>query len=122
MLWKSGPTLMYKSMWYAPGMGKGTARPHIGTICFPSTPTEGRMRRMHPWQELRIPTLQLQHHLWTVSLLMQDDQEWSHQMQQVTHPRVVQIILLHSDMAQKNWKLISMEVPEFWFASTHQAT
>ena len=25
---------MCQFMWYAPGMGKGTARPYIGTICF----------------------------------------------------------------------------------------
>ena len=29
---------MYQFMRYAPGTGKGTARPYIGTICFPSTP------------------------------------------------------------------------------------
>ena len=36
---ESGPIPMYQFMWYAPGMGKGAARLHIGTICFPSTPT-----------------------------------------------------------------------------------
>ena len=36
MLWKSSPILMCQFMWYAPGMGKGAARPCIGTICFPS--------------------------------------------------------------------------------------
>ena len=85
MLWKSGPTLMYQSMWYAPGMGKGA--------------TKGRMRRTHPWQELRKPILQLQCHLWIVSLLMQDHLGWSHQVQQVMHPRVVWINLLHLDAA-----------------------
>ena len=25
---------MYQSMWYAPAIGKGAARPYIGTICF----------------------------------------------------------------------------------------
>ena len=47
------------------------------------------------WQELKITTLQLQCHLWTVCLLMQDCLGWSHQAQQVTHPRVVQISLPH---------------------------
>ena len=84
-------------MWYAPGMGKGAARPCIGTICFPSTPTQGRIRRMHPWQELRVTTLQLQHHLWAVCLLMQGHLGWSHQVQQVAHPRVVWVSLLHLD-------------------------
>ena len=56
---------------------------------------------MHPWQELRTITLQLQYHLWTVSLLMQDYLGWSHQVQQVAHPRVVWINLLHLDAAPK---------------------
>ena len=55
------------------------------------------MRRTHPWQELRITMLQLQCHLWTVGLLMQDHLGQSHQAQQVTHPRVVWISLLHLD-------------------------
>ena len=80
-----------------PGMENDTARPYIGTICFPSTPTWGRRRRTHPWQELRITTLQLQHHLWTVSLLMKDHLGQSHQVQQVAQPRIVQIRLLHLD-------------------------
>ena len=33
-----GPILMYQFMWYTPGMGKGTAGPYIGTICFLSAP------------------------------------------------------------------------------------
>ena len=33
------PISMYQFMWYAPGMGKGTARPCIGTIYCPSVPT-----------------------------------------------------------------------------------
>ena len=41
--------------------------------------------------------LPLQHHLWMVSLLMQDHLGWSHQVQQVAHPRVVQTSLLHLD-------------------------
>ena len=49
MLWKSGPIPMYQFTWYAPGMGKGTVGPYIGTICFPSTPTQSRMRTMHLW-------------------------------------------------------------------------
>ena len=80
-------------------MGKGAARPYIGTIYCPSVPTWSRMRRMHLWQELKAPTLQLQCHLWIVSLLMQGYLGWSHQVQQVTHPRVVQINLLHLDVA-----------------------
>ena len=50
---------------------------------------------MHPWQELRTTMLQLQCHLWIVTLLMQDHLGWSHQAQQVTQPRVVLINLLH---------------------------
>ena len=59
------------------------------------------MRRMHPWQELRTTTLQPAnlHHLWTVSLLIQDHLGQSHQQQQVTHPRVVWINLFHLDVA-----------------------
>ena len=97
MLWKSGPMPMYQFMWYASGMGKGAARPYIGTICFSSTPTQGRMRRMHLWQELSATILQLYHHLWAVHLLMQDCLGWSHQAQHVTHPRVVWVSLLHLD-------------------------
>ena len=92
---------MYQSMRYTPGMGKGTAGPYIEIICFPSTPTWGRMRRMHPGQELRTTTLQLQCHLWIVSLLMHYHLGWSHQVQQVTHPRVLWINLLHLDMAHE---------------------
>ena len=95
MLWKSGPILMYQVMWYAPGMGKGAAGPYIGTNHQPAT--QGRMRRMHPWQELRVTALQLQCHLWTVCMLMQDHLGQSHQVQQVTHPRVVWISLLCLD-------------------------
>ena len=80
-----------------PRDGKGTARPYIGTICFPSILTYGRMRRMHQWQELRTTTLQLQCYLWTVNLLMWDHLGWSHHAQQITHPRVVWISLLHLD-------------------------
>ena len=36
---ENSPIPMYQFMWYAPGMGKGAARPYIGIICFPSTPT-----------------------------------------------------------------------------------
>ena len=97
MLWKSGPILMYQFMWYTPGMGKGAARSYIGTICFPSTPTQGRMRRMHLWQEFRVMTLQLQCHLWAVCLLMQDHLGQSHQAQQVAHSKVVWISLLCLD-------------------------
>ena len=52
---------------------------------------------MNPCQELRITMLQLQHHLWIVSLLRQDHLGWSHQVQQVTHPRAVWISLHHLD-------------------------
>ena len=105
MLWKGDPTPMYQSMWYAPGMRKGTAGPCIGTICFPSTPPLGRVRRMHPWQELRTTILQLQCHLWIVTLPLQDCLGQSHQVHQVTHPRVVQINLLHLDTAPKKLRI-----------------
>ena len=54
---------------------------------------------MYPWQELNTQTPQLQHCLWIVHLLMQNHLGWSHQAQQVTHPRVVLINLLHLDLA-----------------------
>ena len=99
MLWKSGPFPMCQFMWYTPGMGKGAARPCIGTICFPSILTYSRVKWINPWPELRIPLLWLQCHLWVVHLLRQDCLGWSHQAQQAAHPRVVQIDLLHLDMA-----------------------
>ena len=92
MLQRSGPIPMYQFMWYAPGAWKGAAKPYTRTIYFPSTPTQGRMRRMN------ITILQLQHHQWTVSLLMQDHLGWSYQVQQITHPSVVWISLLHLDI------------------------
>ena len=52
---------------------------------------------MNLWQELRITMLQLQCHLWIVSLLMEDHLGWSHQAQQVACPRVVWISLLTLD-------------------------
>ena len=65
MGWKSGPILIYQFMWYASGMGKGTARPYIGTICYPSTLTWGRAKQMNLKKESKITPLQLQHHLQT---------------------------------------------------------
>ena len=47
MLWKSGPILTYQCMWYAPGMGKGAAKPCIGTIYYQSVLTWGRMKQMN---------------------------------------------------------------------------
>ena len=64
MWWKSSPNLIYQVMWYAPGMGKGAARPYIGTICYPSTLTWGRTKLMNLKRELKI-TPQLQCHLQT---------------------------------------------------------
>ena len=52
---ESGPILMFQSMWYAPGMGKGAAGPCIGTICFPSIPTWSRAKQINLWPELEIP-------------------------------------------------------------------
>ena len=43
-------------------------------------------------------------------------------VQQVVHSRVVQIKLLHIDVAPKNLGLTSMEVSEYWFTSRYQAT
>ena len=45
--------------------------------------------------------LQLQGHLWVMHLLRQDCLGWLHQAWQITHPRAVQIDLLHSDTALK---------------------
>ena len=67
MLWRSGPILTYQCMWYAPGMGKGAAKPCIGTICYPSILTWGRMKQMELKKELEITPLWLQHHLQTAA-------------------------------------------------------
>ena len=45
------------------GMGKGMAKPYIGTICYPSTLTWGRMKQMDLKKESKITHLQLQCHL-----------------------------------------------------------
>ena len=82
-----------------PRDGEGQAGPCIGTICFPSILTWRRAKWINPWPELGMPPLQHQCHLWIVCLLMQDHLGWSHQAQQVPHPRVVQIHLLHLDAA-----------------------
>ena len=42
---------------YAPGMGKGAARPYIGTICYPSTLTWGRAKQMNLKRESKITPL-----------------------------------------------------------------
>ena len=74
MLWKSGPILTYQCMWYAPGMGKGAAKPYIETICYPSTLTLGRMKQMDLKKESKIPPLQPQHHLLSNSTQSSPDQ------------------------------------------------
>ena len=56
---------------------------------------------MNLWQELETTSLQLQCHLWIMYLLVQDCLGWSHQAQQVAHPRVVQIDLFHLDVVLK---------------------
>ena len=43
--------------WYAPGMGKGTARSYIGTICYPSILTWGRVKQMNLKRELKMTPL-----------------------------------------------------------------
>ena len=68
-------------MWYAPGMGKGAAKPYIGTICYPSTLTWGMMKQTDLKEESKITPLQLQCHL------------------QVTACQIVQINLLLLDAA-----------------------
>ena len=68
MLWKSSPILTYQCMWYAPGMGKGVAKPCIGTIYSPSVLTWSRMKQMDLKVELKMTPLRLQHHLWVVVL------------------------------------------------------
>ena len=83
MWWKSGPILIYQFMWYAPGMGKGAARPYIGTICYPSTLTWGRAKQMNLKRESKITPLHLQCHL------------------QTTFCKTVQINLLLLDAAPK---------------------
>ena len=54
---------------------------------------------MHLWLGLKTQTPQLQCDLWKVHLLMQSLLGWQHQTQQATCCRLVQINLLHSDMA-----------------------
>ena len=68
-------------MWYAPGMGKGVAKPYIGTICCPLVLIWGRVKQMDLKKELKITPLQLQHHL------------------QVVAHKIAQINLLLLDMA-----------------------
>ena len=100
MSWKSGPIQMFQFMWYAPGTGKGAARPYIGTICSPSTqPRAGE--KDEPVVGVGMTPLWLQCHLWVMHLLRQDCLGWSHQNWQITHPRAVQINLLHSNVALK---------------------
>ena len=64
--------------------------------------------------------LQLQCQLWTVILLMQDHLGWSHQVQQVADPRVVQISLLYLDAVCGNPEPTSMGVTELWFTGRYQ--
>ena len=77
---------------------------------------------MHPWQELKTPTPQLQCHLWIVSLLMQGDLGWSHQTQQVTHPRVVQINLLHLHKQPRNNSHGGTRILVCWQLPVHLAS
>ena len=61
---------------------------------------EGCSQTLHRNYLLPIsPNTGQEHHLWIVSLLMLDHLGWTHQAQQVAHPRVVQISLLHPDVA-----------------------
>ena len=68
-------------MWYAPGMGKGAAKPCIGTICSPSILTWSRVKLIELRKELKMTSPQLQYHL------------------QVEILKVVQISLLLLDVA-----------------------
>ena len=54
-------------MWYTLGTGKGEAEPCIGTICYPSILTWGRMKQIELKKELKITPLRLQHHLQVVA-------------------------------------------------------
>ena len=51
---------------------------------------------------------------------MQDHLEWSHQAQQVAHPRVVQINLLHLDAAHEQPGMTPMDMPEFQFTGRYK--
>ena len=64
-----------------PRDGEGHGKPYIGTICYPSTLTWGRMKQMDLKKESKITPLQLQCHL------------------QVTACQIVQINLLLLDVA-----------------------
>ena len=77
-------------------------------------------RKMHPWEGLSIQTPQLQHHLWTVSLLMQSCLGWQHQTQQATCLRVGWINLLHSDAAHIQPGTNSMEVQELCITARYK--
>ena len=70
---------------------------------------------MNPWQELRITTYQPQHQ----PMDSEPADARPSGMQQVTHPRVVWISLLHLDAVCGNPGLTSMEVLEFWFAGRY---
>ena len=52
---KGGPTPMYQSMWYTPGMGRGTAGPYIESICDPSAPNQSRPRKMRQGLSIQEP-------------------------------------------------------------------
>ena len=46
------PIPMWQFMFYAQGIGKATAGPYIGTICFPSIPTWSRVKQINLGLEL----------------------------------------------------------------------
>ena len=103
MLWRSGPIPTYQCMWYAPGMGKGTAEPFIGTIYFPSVLTWGRMKQVSLKIESKMTLLRLQCHLWTVVL------------------KVVQISLLQLDARHSDHQgAACLEVSKFWVTNRHR--
>ena len=102
------------------GWGKAQPDPHRKYL-LPINSNIGQDGKDTPVVGVEKTTLCLQFHLWTVSLLMQDCLRQSHQVQQITHPRIVWINLLHVDAVYKNLKPTSVEVPEFQFAGRYQS-
>ena len=84
-----------------PRDGKGCSWTLHRNYLLPINSNIGQDEKDAPMAGVEKTTLQLQHHLWTVSLLMQDCLGWLHQEQQVTDPRAVWINLLHLDVAHK---------------------
>ena len=98
MLWKSGPILMCQFMWYTPGMGKGAARTLHRNYLLPINSNIEQTKMDKPVARVGNttsptpvpPVDSAPADAGSSGMIMQ-------QVQQVAHPRVVQIDLLHLD-------------------------